>query len=65
MREKITIPIMFCFDKNYLIPACVAAYSLLENAARSVECGESYRKSCGENCPEIYDNIYDGGGGRG
>lgn len=26
------IPIMFCFDKNYVIPASVAFYSLLENA---------------------------------
>lgn len=26
------IPIMFCFDKNYVIPAAVAFYSLLENA---------------------------------
>ena len=26
------IPIMFCFDKNYVIPAAVAFYSLLEHA---------------------------------
>lgn len=29
---KIEIPIMFCFDNNYVIPAAVAFYSLLENA---------------------------------
>ena len=31
---KIEIPIMFCFDKNYVIPASVAFYSLLEHAKR-------------------------------
>lgn len=25
------IPMMFCFDENYVIPASVALYSLLEN----------------------------------
>ncbi|WP_143428743.1 glycosyltransferase family 8 protein [Helicobacter sp. 11S02596-1] len=25
------IPLMFCFDKNYAIPASVAFYSLLKN----------------------------------
>lgn len=29
---KTEIPIMFCFDNNYVIPAAVAFYSLLENA---------------------------------
>lgn len=29
------IPIMFCFDKNYVLPAAVAFYSLLKNAAKS------------------------------
>lgn len=29
---KITIPIMFCYDKNYVIPAAVAFYSLMNNA---------------------------------
>ncbi len=31
-NNKIEIPIMFCFDKNYVIPASVAFYSLLEHA---------------------------------
>jgi lipopolysaccharide biosynthesis glycosyltransferase len=30
--NKKEIPIMLCFDKNYVIPAAVATYSLLENA---------------------------------
>lgn len=30
--KNIEIPIMFCFDKNYVIPASVAFYSLLEHA---------------------------------
>lgn len=30
--KKIEIPIMFCFDTNYVIPAAVAFYSLLEHA---------------------------------
>lgn len=29
---KQVIPVMFCFDKNYVIPAAVAFYSLLEHA---------------------------------
>lgn len=29
---KKIIPLMFCFDKNYVIPAAVAFYSLLEHA---------------------------------
>ncbi len=28
---KKIIPMMFCFDQNYVIPAAVAFYSLLEN----------------------------------
>lgn len=35
MRKKIEIPIMFCFDKNYVIPASVAFYSLLEHANKN------------------------------
>lgn len=31
-NKKEIIPIMFCFDTNYVIPAAVAIYSLLENA---------------------------------
>lgn len=31
-NEKIEIPIMFCFDNNYVIPAAVSFYSLLEHA---------------------------------
>ncbi|WP_180762735.1 hypothetical protein [Helicobacter sp. 12S02232-10] len=31
-RKKQAIPVMFCFDKNYVIPASVAFYSLLKNA---------------------------------
>lgn len=33
-KDKIEIPIMFCFDNNYVIPASVAILSLLENANR-------------------------------
>ena len=33
--EKIEIPMMFCFDNNYVIPAAVAFYSLLENANKN------------------------------
>ena len=33
--EKEIIPIMFCFDKNYVIPASVAFYSLLEHADKN------------------------------
>ena len=29
---KKEIPIMFCFDKNYVIPAGVAFFSLMEHA---------------------------------
>ena len=32
MNNDLEIPIMFCFDNNYVIPAGVAFYSLLENA---------------------------------
>lgn len=32
-NKKINIPIMFCFDTNYVIPAAVAFYSLMENAS--------------------------------
>ena len=28
------IPLMFCFDNNYVIPAAVAFYSLLEHCNR-------------------------------
>ena len=34
MEKKTVIPIMTCFDKNYVIPAAVAFYSLLENASQ-------------------------------
>jgi len=34
-ETKINIPIMFCFDKNYVIPAAVAFYSLMENASKN------------------------------
>ena len=33
--KKQIIPIMTCFDKNYVIPASVAFYSLLKNAKRT------------------------------
>ena len=33
--KKQIIPIMTCFDKNYVIPAAVAFYSLLKNAKRT------------------------------
>lgn len=32
MKKKLNIPIMFCFDTNYVIPASVAFYSLMEHA---------------------------------
>ena len=32
--EKKEIPLMFCFDNNYVIPAAVAFYSLLEHCNR-------------------------------
>ena len=32
---KKEIPIMFCFDKNYVIPASVAFYSLMENSSKN------------------------------
>ncbi len=31
-KKKTEIPIMFCFDKNYVIPAAVTFYSILEHA---------------------------------
>lgn len=36
-KKKIEIPVMFCFDKNYVIPAAVAFYSLLENANKNYQ----------------------------
>lgn len=36
MEDKIVIPVVFCFDNNYVIPASVAFYSLLENASKYV-----------------------------
>lgn len=33
--NKQEIPLMFCFDNNYVIPAAVAFYSLLEHANRN------------------------------
>lgn len=32
MNSKIAIPIMHCFDNNYVIPAAVSFYSMLEHA---------------------------------
>lgn len=34
-KKTVEIPIMFCFDKNYVIPASVAFYSLLEHANKN------------------------------
>ena len=34
-KNELEIPIMFCFDNNYVIPAGVAFYSLLENANKN------------------------------
>lgn len=34
-KPKVEIPIMFCFDKNYVIPAAVTFYSLLEHADKN------------------------------
>ena len=36
-KQKKEIPIMFCFDKNYVIPAAVTFYSLLEHADPSYQ----------------------------
>ena len=33
--NKQEIPIMFCFDNNYVIPAAVAFYSMLENCNKN------------------------------
>ena len=35
--KKQEIPIMFCFDNNYVIPAAVAFYSLLEHANKEYD----------------------------
>lgn len=32
VKSDITIPIMHCFDNNYVVPAAVSFYSMLENA---------------------------------
>lgn len=34
---KKTIPVMHCFDNNYVIPAVVAFYSMLENASKDYD----------------------------
>ncbi|WP_143428311.1 glycosyltransferase family 8 protein [Helicobacter sp. 13S00477-4] len=39
MKEKQIIPLMFCFDTHYVIPAAVAFYSLLENIKKSLNGG--------------------------
>lgn len=36
-KKKINIPIMFCFDTNYVIPAAVAFYSLMEHASNKYD----------------------------
>lgn len=33
-EQKLLIPIMHCFDNNYVIPAAVSFYSMLENASK-------------------------------
>ncbi len=33
-RTDITIPVMHCFDNNYVIPAAVSFYSMLKNASK-------------------------------
>lgn len=37
MNEKLNIPVMFCFDTNYVIPAAAAFYSLLEHANKKYD----------------------------
>ena len=37
MRKKTNIPIMYCFDTNYVIPAAAAFYSLLEHASKDYD----------------------------
>ncbi len=37
MSKKINIPIMFCFDTNYVIPAATAFYSLMEHANKKYD----------------------------
>jgi len=36
-KKKTEIPIMFCFDKNYVIPAAVTFYSILEHANKEYD----------------------------
>ena len=36
-KTKINIPIMYCFDTNYVIPAAAAFYSLLEHASKEYD----------------------------
>ena len=36
-KTKINIPVMFCFDTNYVIPAAAAFYSLLEHASKDYD----------------------------
>lgn len=34
-ESKIEIPVMFCFDNNYVIPAAITFYSMLENSDKN------------------------------
>ncbi len=36
-KARLNIPIMFCFDTNYVIPAAAAFYSLLEHASKEYD----------------------------
>ena len=36
-NNKMEIPVMFCFDKNYVIPAAVTFLSILENADKNYD----------------------------
>ncbi|WP_305862925.1 hypothetical protein [Helicobacter cholecystus] len=43
---KKTIPMMFCFDENYAIPASVAFYSLLYNNQQKARGGGRVQALC-------------------
>ena len=36
-KEKLNIPVMYCFDTNYVIPAAAAFYSCLEHANKKYD----------------------------
>ena len=44
MIKTTNIPVMFCFDTNYVIPAAVAFYSLMEHANKKYNYTHYYNK---------------------